>query len=245
MTNDPQREKTRVLIVDDHALVRAGLRMLIESRAGMEVAAEAGSTREALEAASREQPDIVILDVDLSGQDGLGLIAELRSASPASRIIVVTGAREASVHRRAVRLSAMGLVLKDKAADVLLKAIEKVQEGEVWFDRAVIGAVLSEMAGGGCQEDDAAGKAVGSLSAREREIVALLCLGLKNKEIGRRLNIKGSTVGHHLTNIFTKMGVSDRLELVMFAFNHRLATPSKVGGLSEASPEGDPAPAYA
>ena len=228
MTTESQHDTIRILIVDDHALVRAGLRMLIESRPGMVVAAEAGSPHEALNVTRRERPDIILLDVDLSGHDGLDLIAGLLSASPASRVLVITGARETSVQRRAVRLSAMGLVLKDKAADVLLKAVEKVQEGEVWFDRAVVGAVLSEMAVGATDNDPAA-EAIGTLTEREREIVAMLCLGLKNKEIGRRLDIKGSTVSHHLTNIFLKLGVSDRLELVTFAFNHKLVTPTQSG----------------
>jgi len=237
---EPQRKTIRIQIVDDHALMRAGLRMLIESRPGMEVVAEAGTPQEALEGAGREQPDIILLDIDLNGRNGLDLLGELRRVASSARVLVVTGSRDTSGHVRAMRLCAMGLVRKDKAAEVLIKAIEKVHEGEVWFDRSVIGTVFSEMLrGGGAKEGDAAQGLIGSLTVREREIVAMLCQGFKNKEIARRLAIKETTVSHHLTNIFIKLKVSDRLELVIFAFNHQLAPPPRCGQ-SESSAGGDP-----
>ena len=226
--NGTEGKTIRVLIIDDHELVRAGLRMLVESRPGLEVVGEAGAANEALAHARREQPDIILLDLDLGGHDGLDLLADLRLAAASARVLIVTGSRDSAVHARAVRLSAMGIVQKEKSAELLLKAIEKVHEGEVWFDRTVIGSVLFEMTrgGGGDDEKDRSDDTIGALTPRELEIIEMLCRGIKNKEIALRLLIKESTVSHHLTNIFNKLRVSSRLELVIFAFSHSLAAPT-------------------
>ena len=218
----------RVLIVDDHVLMRAGLRMLVESREGMEVAAEAGDADEALDCARREQPDTILLVFDPGGGNDLELIADLRAAAPSARAIVITGSPDPAVHARAVRLSAMGVVQKDRPAQVLFKAIEKVHEGEVWFDRAVLGAVLFDR--GRLVEEQAQANRLAALTAREREIVAMLCEGKKNKEVARLLQITESTVSHHLTSIYNKLNVSDRLGLVTFAFSHMIASPPGAAG---------------
>lgn len=230
MMNETDGKTIRILIIDDHELVRAGLRMLVESRPGLEVVGEAGAANEALDHARRAQPDIILLDLDLGGRNGLELLSDLRLAAAAARVLIVTGSRDTTVHARAVRMSAMGIVQKEKSADLLLKAIEKVYEGEVWFDRTVIGSVLFDMARGG-EEKERADETIAALTARELEIIEMLCRGIKNKEIAVRLLIKESTVSHHLTNIFNKLKVSNRLELVMFAFSHRLAAPRIHGEL--------------
>ncbi len=137
----------RVVIVDDHAVVRTGLRMLIESRPGIMVVGEAGNGAEALAVVARTQPDIIVLDLDLGGESGLDCFPELRTAASTARFLVLTGVRDPELHRRAVRLGSMGLVLKEEAADVLLQAIEKVHAGEVWLEPAMIASVLGEMTG--------------------------------------------------------------------------------------------------
>ena len=134
----------RLLIIDDHQLVGAGLRMLVED-AGLSVVGMARNRTEALELAAREKPDLVLLDLDLAGEDGLSLLPELKDAAGNSRVLVLTGIRDPEAHRRAVKLGAMGVVLKDQAAEVLIKAIRKVCEGEVWLDRATMGNLLAEM----------------------------------------------------------------------------------------------------
>ena len=217
----------RVVIVDDHAVVRTGLRMLIESRPGIIVVGEAGNGAEALAVVARTQPDIIVLDLDLGGESGLDCFPELRTAASTARVLVLTGVRDPELHRRAVRLGSMGLVLKEKAADVLLQAIEKVHAGEVWLEPAMIASVLGEMTGTRASQllDPEAAK-IASLTEREREVVTLISQGLRNKQIAERLGISETTVRHHLTSIFAKLEVTDRLELVIYTYRHGLAGPS-------------------
>jgi DNA-binding NarL/FixJ family response regulator len=136
---------------------------------------------------------------------------------------VLTGVRDVEMHRRAVRLGAVGLVLKEKAADVLLKAIAKVYAGEVWLDRLLIANVLSEITRPTSQSLDPEDIKIKALTVREREIIKLIGQGLKNQAIANRLCISEATVRHHLTSIFGKLGVGDRLELAIYAYRHGLA----------------------
>jgi two-component system nitrate/nitrite response regulator NarL len=211
----------RVLIVDDHAVVRAGLRMLIDAQAGMQVVEVASNPAEALELAARESPEIILLDLDLGGQDVITLIPELRAAAKDARILVLTGLKDLEAHRRCMRLGAMGVILKDQAAEILIKAIEKVHAGEVWVDRLTMSSLLDQMTQ--TPEIDPEEARIASLTQREREVIALIAEGLKNKQIGQRLFIGETTVTHHLSSIFSKLEVSDRLELVIYAFSHNLA----------------------
>jgi two-component system nitrate/nitrite response regulator NarL len=215
------KDHIRILIVDDHAVVRAGLRMLIDAQEGMKVVEVASNPAEALEFAKRESPEIILLDLDLGGQDALTLIPELRLSAKDARILVLTGSKDTEAHRRAMRLGAMGVILKDQAAETLIKAIEKVHAGEVWVDRLTMGSLLDEMTQ--TPEIDPEEARIASLTQREREVIALIAEGLKNKQIGQRLFIGETTVTHHLSSIFSKLEVSDRLELVIYAFSHNLA----------------------
>jgi DNA-binding NarL/FixJ family response regulator len=218
----------RILLVDDHAIVRAGLRMLIESQPGLLVIGEAATRAEALQIATREQPQIILLDLQLHGERGADMLQQLLAAAPTARVVVLTGVTEAAAHRDAVRLGAMGVVLKDQAADVLVKAIERVHAGEVWLDSGMIASILSEFA----RHDratpiDPDTARIASLTAREREVVALVGEGLKNKQIAQRLVISEATVSHHLTSIFEKLGVGGRFDLVIYAFRHNLIQPPR------------------
>jgi two-component system, NarL family, nitrate/nitrite response regulator NarL len=217
----------RVVIVDDHVVVRTGLRMLIESQPGIIVVGEAGNGAEALAVVGRTQPDIIVLDLDLGGESGLDYFPGLRTAASTARVLVLTGVRDPELHRRAVRLGSMGLVRKEEAAEVLLQAIKKVHAGEVWLEPAMIASVLGEMTGTRASQllDPEAAK-IASLTEREREVVTLMGQGLRNKQIAERLGISETTVRHHLTSIFAKLGVTDRLELVIYIYRHGLARPS-------------------
>lgn len=229
MAQTPPSGTIRILLVDDHAIIREGLRLLLGSQPAMLVVDEAGNGAEAVAAAEREQPDIILLDIALAGEDGLELLPRLSSVAPRARALVLTSATDHETHARAMRLGAMGLVSKDKVGAVLIKAVEKVYEGEVWFDRATMGSVLSELSrGGGGDADPEAGK-IAALTEREREVVSLLCEGLKNRQIGERLFISETTVRHHLTSIFGKLGVADRLDLLLYAFRNGLADPPSKG----------------
>ena len=216
----------RILLVDDHAVVRAGLRMIVNSRPGMTIVGEARSRDDALPLAASEHPEIILLDLDLGGDNGMALISELKAAAGDAKIIILTGLRDPEAHRQAVLLGAMGIVKKEKAAEVLIAAIERVHEGEAWIDPALMAGVLNEMtrAGRAAKSDPDAEK-IATLTKREREVIGLIGEGIKNKEIASRLFISETTVRHHLTSIYGKLEVADRVELLIYAFRHGLATP--------------------
>jgi DNA-binding NarL/FixJ family response regulator len=150
----------------------------------------------------------------------------LESEGHRARVIVLTGGRDPEVHRRCVELGADGLLLKDKASEVLIKAIRKVHAGEDWLERSMMRGALAQMRNqGGKEQADPEAAKIATLTEREREVVALVGLGLKNKQIAERMFISDTTVRHHLTSVFSKLGVSDRLELVIYAYRHKLAKP--------------------
>jgi DNA-binding NarL/FixJ family response regulator len=211
------------MIVDDHSVIRSGLRMLIEQDQTMTVVAMTGTASEALSLAAREQPDIIVLDLMLGDEDGLDFLPQLCKTSPNSRVLILTGVQGTDAHRMAIRRGAMGIVLKQQAADLLLKAIRKVHAGEVWIDRSMMSSVLSDVRNERHEEADPEAGKITSLTPREREVIALVSEGLKNKLIGERLFISETTVTHHLSSIFSKLDVSDRLELIIYAFRHGLA----------------------
>lgn len=216
----------RIVIVDDHAVLRMGLRILIESRAGLEIVGECGEADHAVEVVTETQPDIILLDIDLGSASGIDLIPKIRSVAPRARIIILTGVRDSEIHMRAVRLGAMGLVLKEQADEFLINAIEKVNAGEVWLSRAVIGSVFTELLDQdqGVQSDPTTER-INTLTAREKEVIALLSEGLRNKQIAERLFISETTVRHHLSSVFGKLSVSSRFELVLYSYRHGLVTP--------------------
>ncbi len=217
----------RIMIVDDHAVIRTGLRMLIEQDQTMNVVAMAGTREEALLLADKEQPDIILLDLMMGDEDGLEFLPALCETCPKSRVLVLTGVQTTESHRSAIRRGAMGIVLKQQAAELLLKAIQKVHEGEVWIDRSMMGSVLEDVRTERHQAPTAEETKIARLTPREREVVALVSEGLKNKLIGERLYISETTVTHHLSSVFSKLEVSDRLELIIYAFRHGLAKMPK------------------
>lgn len=215
----------RIMIVDDHAVIRTGLRMLIEQNQTMKVVAMAGTCKEALEEAVKERPDLIILDLILGDEDGLTFIPVLREKVPESKVLILTGVQNPDSHRTAIRRGAMGIVLKEHAAELLLKAINKVYEGEVWIDRTMMGMMVQEFSKPTlANPEDAKIKA---LTLREREVITLVGEGLKNKQIAERLFISETTVTHHLSSVFSKLEVSDRLELIIYALRHGLARMPK------------------
>lgn len=214
-----------ILIVDDHVLMRTGLRMLIENESDMTVVGQAATRAEAMALAESQRPAVVLLDIDLGKENALDFMPELIEAHPGIRVLVVTGLRDIEAHRRAARLGAAGLVLKEHASEVLLKAIRKVHQGELWLDRSMMGSLLREITQGPSIDEETA--KISALTPREREVVALVGQGLKNRDIATRLFISETTVTHHLSSVFSKLQVSDRLELVIYAFANGLAKPPR------------------
>src|SRR5574341_20447 len=214
----------RILLIDDHAIVRAGLRMLLKNQRNFIVVGEAGSRDEALEIATREQPDIILLDLDLGGVSGLDFLPQLFAAASAARVIVLTGVQDTAAYQQAIHLGAMGVALKEEVPETLIKAIEKVHAGEMWLTRSMAQTLVTP-------EPQKAGPEtarIAKLTKRELEIITLVCEGLRNQQIADRLRIAEGTVRNHLTVIFGKLGVSDRFELIVYAYRHGLAEPPKM-----------------
>ncbi|HEX6647944.1 MAG TPA: response regulator transcription factor [Pyrinomonadaceae bacterium] len=220
---EPAPQKIRIVIVDDQLVVREGLRMLLENHPGMKVVAMAGTRSEAVDLVAREPCDLVIVNLELGGYSALSLLPQLRETAQNARVLVMTALRDADTHQKAARLGAMGVVLKEDAADLLLKAIQKVYQGEAWLDRLTLGNLLWQLSSHDKGELDPQRKKISSLTERERQVIILIAEGLKNKQIAERLFISPTTVTHHLSSIYSKLGVTDRLELVVYAFANKLA----------------------
>jgi len=219
------RSPIHVLIIDDHVVIRAALRMFLESQPDITVVGEGSGPQDALAVAGREQPNIILLDLDLGEASGLDLLPDLHVAAPDAHVIVLTGVRDVRMHRQAVRLGAAGLVLKERAPEVLLEAIARVATGEVWLENLLVASVLSEMTRRPQHSPplDPEMIKMKALTAREREIITLIGQGFKNQTIADRLCISEATVRHHLTSIYGKLAVGDRLELAIYAYRHGLA----------------------
>lgn len=214
-----------ILVVEDHEVVRLGLRYLIDKQPHMKILGEATTTSQALEIASRELPEIIILDLCLGRENGADIIPELLSISEESRIIVLTGVQDEETLRRASLLGAHGIVSKDAPSDMLLKAIERVHAGEIWLNRRLTAALVAELRRPGSESTgNSELTLIAQLSNRERDIVSLIGEGLKNKQIADRLCISETTVRHHITSILGKLQVSDRLELLIFAYRNNLVS---------------------
>lgn len=223
----PAPLKIRVMIISDQLVVRDGLRMLLEKQGGINVVAMAATPSEALEMAARQMCDLIILDLELGGHSALSLIPKLREAEKSARVLLLSGVRDPETHQKAARLGAMGVVLKVDAADVLIKAIEKVCEGEAWFNRVTLGTLLSRWSSREKESLDPQKQKIASLTERELQVIALIAQGLKNRQIAEQLFISQTTVTHRLSSIYTKLEVSDRLELMVYAFANSLAKMPK------------------
>jgi DNA-binding NarL/FixJ family response regulator len=215
-------EDIRVLIADDHPIFRKGLRSVLEAEHGFVVVAEATNGDEAVRMAREFQPDILLLDLAMPGVSGMEALAELASAATPVRTIMLTAAIEKAEIVKALQLGAAGVVLKSSSTDLLFKSIRSVMAGQHWIGRdAVSDLVQALRAQMGVAEERPARERFG-LTRREVEITSSVVAGLSNREIARKLSLSEDTVKHHLTNIFNKMGASNRLELALFAVHHRL-----------------------
>lgn len=212
-----------VFLVDDHKCVLWGLDKLVSSeQPHMRVAGKACSRAEAIDGVRQAAPDVVLLDLDLGGVSSLDFLPELLKTSPA-HVLILTGTRDRALLERAVGLGASGIVLKDEPADVLIQAIERVHRGELWLDRATMARVLDSFIQGG--RGDPKMDHIEPLTAREHRIVCAIVeqRGAKSDAIAADLHMSGHTLRNHLTTIYRKLDVKNRLELVMFALEHDLA----------------------
>ncbi|CAN5692276.1 response regulator transcription factor [soil metagenome] len=211
----------RVILVDDHSVVREGLRMIIENDSEIEVGGETENMTDALRLIEREKPDVVLLDLDLGKESSLDRMQEIFKANENSRVLILTGVLDENQHKRAMQKGAQGILLKNHAGGTLLKAIKKIHQGEAWIDRTLTAKLLAD-ANNKKNSSDAEQVRINSLTSRERDIVKLIADGLVNKEIAARLFISVKTVRNGLTVIYNKLEVANRLELAIYASHHGL-----------------------
>jgi DNA-binding NarL/FixJ family response regulator len=215
----------RILIADDHPIFRDGLKQLLSTEKDFEVVGEAGHGDDVLPAVEKLHPDILLLDLKMPGTHGLAVLQKMQAAQSATKVIVLTASEDKNEFVQAMKLGTSGIVLKQSATELLFKSIHKVYEGEIWLDSHTTAAVIRQFAAG---EEFPSVPANGRarerlpLSQREREIVTLVAQGFKNKEMAEKMFISEQTVKNHLHNIFDKLGVSDRLELALYAIHRKL-----------------------
>jgi len=213
------KQAIRILVADDHAIFRDGLRKLLEGADDVNIIGEASNGVECVKMLQKLKPDILLLDLRMPEKDGLGVLEEVNFDSLPTRVIVLTAAEDDRDVVRAMRLGARGVVLKQSASDLLLKSIRKVSDGEIWLDNRMTAEVIDAFKK---SSESGQRREKPLLSDREKEIVQLVAQGFRNREIGEKLFISEQTVKNHLHNIFDKLGVSDRLELALYAIHHRL-----------------------
>ena len=211
--------KTRVLITDDHALVRTGLRALLGSQPDLEIVGEAADGVTVVEACRRLAPEVVLLDLAMPGRGGVAAIQDLRHTCPDVKVVVVTMHEDATYVRQAMLAGAAGYVLKKSLAAELLTAIQTVRQGQTYVAPSLAGAVCPVAKAG---PPDGGPSLLESLSPREREVVNLIALGHTNTEIGLRLHISPKTVESHRKNISAKPGLGSRADIVRFALDYGL-----------------------
>lgn len=218
--------KRRIVIVDDHTLFREGLRTILEMEEDIEVVADAESAEDIVELVWQLRPDVLLLDIRMPHGSGLDAIPAVLRISPRTNVLVLTACDEKEEHVRAFKLGAKGVILKDSARQTLMQAIHTVCSGQVWVDPRMAGALVEEISSFGAEGASSSGRDEHGLTERELEIVRLVASGHKNKEVGATLTISERTVKTHLTNIFQKLGVRDRVGLVMYALRHGLSDSS-------------------
>ena len=212
--------QVKIVIADDHTIFREGLRRLLDGEPGFRVVGEAEDGGEALQLVRQLAPDILLLDMAMPRMPGLQVLDELAASGTSVRTIVLTAAIESSDVMEALQRGARGVVLKEASTTLLFKCIHCVVGGQYWVGREEIGNLVEYLrreVSGGREAHLPFG-----LTAREMEIVTAIAAGLSNRDVAHQFAISEETVKHHLTRIYDKLGVASRLELALYAVQHRL-----------------------
>ena len=212
----------RILIADDHPIFRDGLRRLLEAEGDLSVVGQAVDAAEAIELVQQVPADILLLDVAMPNMSGIDALEVLNALPNVPAVILLTAAIERADIAKALQLGARGVVLKQSATAVLLKAIRVVVEGGYWVGRESVSDLLFALRHLTQPVEGVEATPAFHLTARELQIIGLILAAAGNKKIADTLNISEKTVKHHLTNIFEKLGVANRLELAVFAAQHNL-----------------------
>ncbi len=223
MINIPS-DKIRILLLNTDAIARAGVKLLLECEPGLNVIAQAGNRVQALELAGKEAPDIILVHENPADPLEPDYFSELLAVSAKSRIVLITSVEDQLHQLQAIKNGVVGILKTQITPEILYKAVEKVHSGEVWLDRSLMANFIMQKTRGETPVvDNPEAARIAQLSGREREIIALVGEGLKNQQIADQLFLSEVTVRHHLTSIYRKLRVSDRLELVIYAYQNGLA----------------------
>jgi DNA-binding NarL/FixJ family response regulator len=211
--------KTRILLVDDHAIVRLGLTTLLNDQPDMEVVGEASTAGGAVIAVEKLRPDVVLMDIRLPGEGGIEATRQVTTRFPESKVVILTSFADDELVMRAISAGAMGYVLKQVGNEELLRAIQAAARGEALLDPSTTARLLSRVrfADRKAEED-----AFRDLTDREMDVLAPLARGKTNAEIGRLLNLSEKTVGNYVSAMFEKLGLNNRIELAAYAYEHHL-----------------------
>ena len=211
--------KTRILLVDDHAVVRLGLMTLLNDQPDMEVVGEASTAAEAVQAVERLKPDVTLMDIRLPGEGGIEATRQIMKQFPDSYVVMLTSFADDELILRAINAGAIGYVLKQVGNEELLRAIQAAARGESVLDPSTTTRLLSQV-----READRRAKedAFRDLSDREMDVLVHLAKGKTNAKIGNLLNLSEKTVGNYVGNMFEKLGLKNRIELAAYAYEHHL-----------------------
>ena len=223
MHNEPPASaalRIKVLLVDDHAILRAGLRALLEMQPDFHVVGEAGNFEESIECATRLQPDIVLTDIGLPGRSGLLLVRELRKICPAARIILLTAHASEEYIRAGLDARAEGYVLKDCSHAELTDAIRTVASGQQFLCKTVASRVLANYLHRGTVKTNQ--DPLHAVTTRERQLLTRIAAGCSNKGMARELNLSVKTVEKHRANLMRKLSLHNAADITRFALNHHL-----------------------
>jgi two-component system, NarL family, response regulator DevR len=211
--------KTRLLLVDDHDIVRLGLMTLLNDQPDMHVIGEASTAAEAVRAAKALRPDVVLMDIRLPGEGGIEAASQITQQVPESKVVMLTSFADDELVVRAIRAGAMGYVLKQVGNEELLRAIRAAARGEALLDPSTTARLLSRVREA---ERKAEEDAFRDLSDREMDVLVHLARGKTNAEIGSLLNLSEKTVGNYVSKMFEKLNLNNRIELAAYAYQHHL-----------------------
>ena len=217
-----ERNKTiRIVIADDHPIFRDGLRRLLESNARFKVIGEAGDGEAAVAQVAALRPDILLLDLSMPKAGGLEALRELSELQSPTRPVLLTAAIDPTETVAALQLGARGVILKESATQLLYKCLQAVMEGEYWVGHDRVHDIVQHLRLAARKAEEEA-TPVQKLTRRELQIVAAIVEGASNKDMSQQFNLSEQTVKNHLSHIFDKVGVSNRLELALYAVHHKL-----------------------
>ena len=223
-----ERVNIRVVLADDHPVVRAGVRTFLEKEPDLQVVGEIALGSEVETLTSHWQPDVLVLDVNMPGLDPVAATRRLKEQVPTLRILVLTAYDDDAYVTGLLAAGAMGYLLKEEALETLVAAIRAVARGESWLSQRIAGRLARRAVARveGAEADEHIRSE--PLTSREREVLHLLALGLSNDEIAGRLVISRRTVQNHVSNIYSKLGLASRAEAVLYAIRHGIADVSEV-----------------